>query len=81
MQRNSLWVAVALALAAPLAQADDLKALREEVAQLKKSYEDRIAALEKRLADAEAGPHHVFKLSIYVNSMKNTIISQALSKT
>ncbi|MBK7815902.1 MAG: carbohydrate porin [Rhodocyclaceae bacterium] len=56
MQRNSLWVAVALALAAPLAQADDLKALREEVAQLKKSYEDRIAALEKRLADAEARP-------------------------
>lgn len=56
MQRNSLWVAVALALAAPLAQADDLKALREEVAQMKKSYEERIAALEARIADAEAKP-------------------------
>jgi hypothetical protein len=56
MQRNSLWVAVALALAAPLAQADDLKALREEVAQLKMSYEERIAALEARIAQAEAKP-------------------------
>jgi hypothetical protein len=59
MQRNSLWLAVALAVAAPLAQADDLKALREEVAQLKKSYEERIAALEaqiSRLAQAEAKP-------------------------
>ena len=56
MQRNSLWVAVALALAAPLAQADDLKALREEVAQMKKSYEERIAALEARIAQAESVP-------------------------
>jgi hypothetical protein len=56
MQRNSLWLAVALALAAPLAQADDLKALREEVAQMKKSYEERIAALEARIAQAEARP-------------------------
>lgn len=60
MQRRSLWVAVALAsslvLAAPLAQADDLKTLREEVAQLKKSYEERIAALEARIAQAEAKP-------------------------
>jgi len=59
MQRNPLWVAVALALAAPLAQADDLKALREEVAQLKKSYEERIAALEARIAQAESAPQKV----------------------
>ncbi len=54
MQRQTLWVAVVLALAAPLAHADDLKALREEVAQMKKSYEERISALEARLAQAEA---------------------------
>ncbi|MBI5786281.1 MAG: hypothetical protein HZA64_12575 [Rhodocyclales bacterium] len=63
MQRNSLWVAsfssLSLALAAPLAQADDLKALREEVAQLKKSYEERIAALEARIAQAESSPQKV----------------------
>lgn len=63
MQRNSLWAAVALALAAPMAQADDLKALREEVAQLKKSYEERIAALEARLAQAEARPAAEQKVS------------------
>jgi hypothetical protein len=63
MQRNSLWVAVALALAAPLAQADDLKALREEVAQLKKIYEERIAALEARIAQAEAKPAAEQKVS------------------
>jgi hypothetical protein len=54
MQRQSLWLAVALALAAPLAHADDLKALREEIAQMKQSYEQRISALEARLAQAEA---------------------------
>ena len=31
----------------------DLQALREEIAQMKKSYEQRIDALEKRLADTE----------------------------
>jgi hypothetical protein len=56
MQRRSIWLAIVLALSAPLAQADDLKALREEVAQLKKSYEERIAALEARIAQAEAKP-------------------------
>lgn len=53
MQRPTPWVAVVLALAAPWARADDLQALREEVAQMKKSYEERIAALEARLALAE----------------------------
>lgn len=56
MQRNPLWLAVVLAVAAPLAQADDLKDLRAEVAQLKKAYEERIAALEARIAQAEARP-------------------------
>jgi hypothetical protein len=54
MRRNSPWLAVALALVTPLAQADDLKALREEVAQLKKNYEERIAALEAKIAEVEA---------------------------
>jgi len=39
MHRQSLSVAVALALAAPLAHADDMKALREEIAQMKHEYE------------------------------------------
>lgn len=59
MRRTPIWLAIALALAAPLAQADDLKALREEVAQLKKNYEERIAALEARIAQAEAAPPKV----------------------
>lgn len=54
MKRSPIGLAVALALAAPLAQADDLKDLRDELAQLKKSYEERIAALEARIAQTEA---------------------------
>jgi hypothetical protein len=57
MHRSVISIAVGLALAAPLAHADDLKALREEVAQMKKTYEERISALEaqiERLAQAEA---------------------------
>jgi hypothetical protein len=57
MQRSSISIAVVLALAAPLAHADDLKALREEVAQMRRSYEERISSLEaqiERLAKAEA---------------------------
>jgi hypothetical protein len=38
----------------PASAADaDLKALREEIAQMKNTYEQRINALEKRLVDAE----------------------------
>lgn len=73
MQRNPLWVAVALALAAPLAQADDLKALREEVAQMKKSYEARIAALEARIADAEAKPAKAVETTAAGNSFNPQI--------
>jgi hypothetical protein len=51
--------AIALALAAlgssPVWGADaDLQALRAEITQMKKSYEERLAALEARLATAEA---------------------------
>lgn len=42
----------------PAAAADgDLKALREEIAQMKHAYERRIEALEKRLAQAESAAH------------------------
>ncbi len=54
MQRLAIGAAVALAWAAPAARADDLKALREEIAQMKQTYEHRIAALELRLSQAEA---------------------------
>ena len=47
-------VVAALALPAAAAGDEDLKALREEVAQMKKTYEQRIEALEQRLAAAEA---------------------------
>ena len=49
-------LAVAATLALPVAADDDLKALREEVAQMKKAYEQRIDALEQRLAAAEDAP-------------------------
>ena len=49
-------LAVAATLALPAAADDDLKALREEVAQMKKAYEQRIDALEQRLAAAEDAP-------------------------
>jgi hypothetical protein len=48
---------LAVALAAPLsavAQDADLSKLREEMKQLQRSYDDRMQALEKRLAEAEA---------------------------
>lgn len=54
MQRTTIGLAVGLALAAPMAQADDLKDLRDELAQLKRSYEERIAALEARITQTEA---------------------------
>ena len=54
MKRLVMSIAVACAVAAPSARADDLKVLREEIAQLRKSYEERISALEERLAQAEA---------------------------
>ena len=53
MQRIAICAAVSLALAAPTARADDLQALRDEIAQMKQSYEQRIAALEARLGQAE----------------------------
>lgn len=53
MKPLAIGIATAFAVLAPSAQADDLKALREEIAQLKRNYEERIAALEARLAQAE----------------------------
>ncbi|MDP1653557.1 MAG: TonB-dependent receptor [Rhodocyclaceae bacterium] len=49
-------VVAALALPAAAAGDEDLKALREEVAQMKQAYEQRIAALEQRLVAAETAP-------------------------
>jgi hypothetical protein len=56
---NRLFVSVLAACgvlaSVPAAAANaDLQALREEIAQMSKSYEQRIDALEKRLAQAEA---------------------------
>ncbi|MCM2289733.1 MAG: TonB-dependent receptor [Sulfuritalea sp.] len=56
MNRISVSVLAACGVLAsfPAAAADaDLQALREEIAQMKKSYEQRIDALEQRLAQAE----------------------------
>lgn len=52
MHRISIF-ALAATLALPAAAGEDLKALREEVAQMKKAYESRIESLEQRLAAAE----------------------------
>lgn len=62
MNRISILALAAAGVLAslPAAAVDgDLKALREEVAQLKKTYEERIAALEARIAQAEASPGKV----------------------
>ncbi|MBI4988704.1 MAG: TonB-dependent receptor [Rhodocyclales bacterium] len=57
MHRICLSAVVAmLALPAAAAGDEDLKALREEIAQMKKSYEQRIEALEQRLAAADTAP-------------------------
>lgn len=56
MHRTSLLVLAASGVLASLpaaAAGDDLKVLREEIAQMKQAYEQRIAALETRLAQAE----------------------------
>lgn len=58
MQRQKLLVLAVAGAFVPLSAsaADDLQALREEIAQMKKAYEERIAALEARLAEAEKRP-------------------------
>ncbi|MDA8258694.1 MAG: TonB-dependent receptor [Betaproteobacteria bacterium] len=58
MNRISVSVLAACGVLAnfPAAAADaDLQALREEIAQMRKSYEQRIDALEQRLTQAETG--------------------------
>lgn len=59
MNRLSPFVLAAAGALAPFAAsaADaDLQALREEIAQMKQAYEQRIAALENRLKEAENRP-------------------------
>ena len=56
MNRTSVSVLAACGVLASFPAAADagLQALREEIAQMRKSYEQRIDALEKRLAQAES---------------------------
>lgn len=58
MNRILLWTLAAASALAPLSvsAADDLQSLREEIAQMKQLYEQRIAALETRLQEAETRP-------------------------
>jgi hypothetical protein len=53
MIRSTLLAAAGLLAVLPAGANDDLKALRAEIEQLRQSYEQRIAALEKRLKEAE----------------------------
>lgn len=57
-RKNALALAVGVALSglpalSPAATDPNLQALREEIAQMKQTYEQRINALEKRLSQAE----------------------------
>jgi hypothetical protein len=60
MRKTSIALAVVFASAASLVRgasvtpASELQELRDELAQLRKSYEERISALEARVAQAEA---------------------------
>jgi len=56
MNRIPLWTlaAVGVLTVSSAAAGDDLQALRAEIEQMKKAYEERIAALEKRLKEAES---------------------------
>lgn len=65
MNRMSIIaLAVASAISSvPATAADDLKDLRDELAQLRKTYEERITALEARIAQAEAKPTAEQKVS------------------
>ena len=67
----SMLAACGVLASFPAAAADpDLQALREEIAQMKKSYEKRIDALEKRLIDSE-------KQAVAASSKAETVASQA----
>lgn len=55
MNRTPMWALAAAGVLTSLpAAADDLKSLREEIAQMKQAYEQRIAALESRVKEAES---------------------------
>ena len=73
MRSTSLIVLAACGVLAslPASAADaDLKALREEIAQMKNAYEQRINALEKRLIDTE-------KQAVAARSTADNAASQA----
>lgn len=53
---GALTVVFLLCPAALQAQDDSVTALRKEIEEMKRAYEDRISALEKRLAELETGP-------------------------
>src|ERR1700736_5744350 len=54
--RTALAVAFGVPLAASAADDRELAQIRDEIRQLKESYETRIQALEKRLQEAETKP-------------------------
>ncbi len=73
MIRSSMIVLAASGVLASLpasASDADLKALREEIAQMKNAYEQRIDALEKRLVDTE-------RQAVAARSTAETAASQA----
>ena len=73
MIRSSMIVLAASGVLASLpasASDADLKALREEIAQMKNAYEQRIESLEKRLVDTE-------KQAVAARSTAETAASQA----
>ena len=55
MLQKQIALAIAMALSVPVHAADDsdLAAIRKQIAQMKQSYEQRIAALEEKLSQAE----------------------------
>ncbi|MDX9994047.1 MAG: TonB-dependent receptor [Rhodocyclaceae bacterium] len=60
MNHIPMWTLAAAGVLTSLPAAaadDDLKALRAEIVQMKQSYEQRIAALERRLSQAEQVAH------------------------
>lgn len=70
MNRNTLRALASACALMPLTApaADDLQALREEIAQLKKTYEARIAALEAKLKQVESQPAPAIQSSSPVTS-------------
>jgi hypothetical protein len=82
MHRASLSVLAACGVLASLpAQAadNDLKSLREEIAQMRQAYEQRINALEARLANAEAKADSAQTVARQT-AVQQTSVEQALAQ-